>query len=97
MYVQDGTAPDAIPAAPDVPDRRSAVHIRAIFDQALHVVEPFFDRRNAWFGVGLEHLAYRVLRERYPELTTSEIHVFIVAARRVFAERQAAALSTQTH
>ncbi len=79
----------AATAAPDETERRVHLRLRAVFDEAIERVAPFFDRRNAWSDADLEHCAYRTMREHYPELTAEEVYVFVVAARRVFAARRA--------
>jgi hypothetical protein len=68
-------------------DRRVHLRLRAVFDSALALVAPFFDRNRIWSGVSLEYFAYRVLREHYPDLSAVDIHVFVAAARRVYAVR----------
>jgi hypothetical protein len=71
-------------------DRRVDLRLRAIFEVAFPLVEPFFDPKNTWGGQSLEHFAFRVLRENYPDLSSEQIFVFVSAARRVYASRQAA-------
>ena len=46
------------------PDRRQNPQFRELFDAAYVMVEPFFDPNAGWGGHSLEHLAFRVLRER---------------------------------
>lgn len=70
------------------PERRVNLRLRSIFEEALLLVEPFFDTRNSWFGQSLDHFAFRVLRDHYPDLSGDEIFVFVTAARRVYAGRQ---------
>ena len=72
---------------PDSEDRRKNPHLREVFDDAYMLIEPFFDPSNQWGGKTLEHLAFRVMREHYPQVSSDEIHVFIEAAKRVYAER----------
>jgi hypothetical protein len=75
-------------------DRRVDLRLRAIFDVAFPLIEPFFDPKNSWGGQSLEHFAFRVLREHYPQLSSDEIFVFVSAARRVYAARQIAGKET---
>ncbi len=85
--------PDAVHGS--VRERRVHVRVRSVFDAALVLVEPCFDPQNAWSGVGLEHLAYRLMRERYPHLGIDEIHAFLVAAGQIYrGERSGAARCT---
>ncbi len=66
------------------PERRVNLQLRQIFVQAYDVVEPFFDPANSWGGRSHEHLAYRALHERFPDLTSAEVFVIVAAAKRVF-------------
>ena len=80
--------PETAGVAADIPhDRRVHLRLRSIFDAALALVAPFFDGEQTWSGVSLEYFAYRTLREHYPELSAVDIHVFMAAARRVYAVR----------
>ncbi|MCX7143915.1 MAG: hypothetical protein NT123_23310 [Proteobacteria bacterium] len=56
-----------------------------IFGDVFLLVEPFFDPDNSWGGQPLEHLAFRALREQYPDLSGDEIIMLIAAVRRVYA------------
>lgn len=69
------------------PDRRSNPGLRELFDTAYAMIEPFFDPGAGWGGRSLEHLAFRVLRENYPSLSAEEVHVIIVAAHRIYIQR----------
>lgn len=73
------------------PERRRNRQLREIFVDAYALVEPFFDPANSWNGQTLEHLAFRVLRENYPQSSSDDIYVFLAAAKRFHAERAAAA------
>jgi hypothetical protein len=70
------------------PERRVNTRLRSVFDTALELVGACFDPQQAWSGVCLEHIAYRVLREHYPELSAGEIYAFVVAAKRIYSTRQ---------
>jgi len=70
------------------PERRQELQLREVFDSAYPLVEPFFDPANSWGGQTLEHLAFRVMREHYPQVSSDEIYVFISAAKRVYNERK---------
>jgi hypothetical protein len=65
-------------------ERRANPEIRQIFVDAYEVLEPFFDPRNQWAGRSHEHLAYRALHERFPQLTPQQVQILVEAARRVF-------------
>ncbi len=66
-------------------ERRVNLKLREIFVEAYEVVAPFFDPANAWGGQPHEHLAYRALAERFPQLSAAEVQLVVTAARRVFA------------
>lgn len=68
-------------------DRRRNPRLRAAFDAAFVMIEPFFDPAQGWGGQSLEHLAFRVVRENFPELSSEEVHALVVAAHRVYIER----------
>lgn len=73
---------------PDPEDRRRHLQLREVFESAYMLIEPFFDPNNQWGGKTLEHLAFRVMREHYPQVSSDEIHVFIDAAKRYYTEQQ---------
>ena len=54
------------------------------------MIEPFFDPKSGWGGHSLEHLAFRVLRENFTDLSGEEVHTIIVAAHRRYIERNPA-------
>lgn len=72
------------PDGTEADERRTNVEIRQIFVDAYEVLEPFFDPRNQWAGHSHEHLAFRALHERFPQLTPQQIQILVEAARRVF-------------
>lgn len=74
-------------ATEDAVDRRRNPRLRAIFDTAFRMIEPFFDPAQGWGGHSLEHLAFRVVRDNFPELDSEEVHSLVVAAHRVYIER----------
>lgn len=73
----------------DARDRRKHHRVREIFEEAVDLIAPFFDPANTWGNRTLDHLAYRSLRETYPDLSMEEVHVLVVAAQRVYANRRA--------
>lgn len=68
-----------------VAERRKAPQLRTIFIEAYDVIEPFFSPDNAWGGYTHEHLAFRALHERFPNLSGEEVFIIVTAAKRVFA------------
>jgi hypothetical protein len=77
------------PLEVDARERRKHHRVREIFEEAVDLIAPFFDPANTWGNRTLDHLAYRSLRETYPDLSMEEVHVLVVAAQRVYAERRA--------
>lgn len=68
-------------------ERRRNIRLREIFESAFAMIEPFFDPAQGWGGQSLEHLAFRVVRENFSELTSEEVHSLVVAAHRVYIQR----------
>ena len=83
------TATDDASAAPA--ERRKYHRVREIFEEAYELIAPFFARENRWGNATLDHLAYRVVREQYPELSFEEVHILVVASKRVYTEAEDAA------
>jgi hypothetical protein len=83
--------PTTAPASwnPGEPDRRRYTQLREIFDEAYERISPFFAKENRWGNATLDHLAYRVVRENYPQLSFDEVHVLVVACHRVYSELEA--------
>lgn len=74
------------PSSPaELADRRVDGQLRARFVEIYAVLEPFFDPENAWSGQTHEHLAYRSLHERFPDLSGEQVFIIVAAAKRVFA------------
>jgi hypothetical protein len=65
-------------------DRRVNLQVREMFVEAYDILEPFFDPANAWAGQTHEHLAFRTLHERFPNLSGEEVMIIVIAAKRVF-------------
>ena len=65
-------------------ERRRDVEIRELFVEAYDVLAPFFNPDNQWGGSNHEHLAYRALHERFPNLSGEQIFNIVDAAKRVF-------------
>jgi len=78
---------DSINAGRQPEERRSNSKLRALFDTAYTMIEPFFDPDQGWGGHSLEHLAFRVLRENFSELSSEEVHTIVVVAHRIYIER----------
>ena len=77
--------PAVVPA-----ERRVHVRVREIFAEAIELIPPILRPQRDLVRRPLGHFAQRMLRERYPDLTTEEIYVLVTAAKRVYtAERKA--------
>jgi hypothetical protein len=68
----------------DTDERRKAPELRGIFVDAYDILQPFFDQANSWAGHTHEHLAYRALHERFPNLSGEQVFIIVAAAKRVF-------------
>lgn len=68
-------------------ERRQNLTLRDLFDTAYAMIAPFFDPDQGWAGHSLEHLAFRVLRENFPQLSGEEVHTIVVVAHRVYIDR----------
>jgi hypothetical protein len=65
-------------------ERRVNPKMRERFVEIYDILEPFFDPANSWAGQIHEHLAFRALHERFPDLSGEEVLVIVIAAKRVF-------------
>jgi hypothetical protein len=65
-------------------ERRVNSKLREQFVEIYDILEPFFDPANSWAGHTHEHLAFRALHERFPDLSGDEVLVIVIAAKRVF-------------
>jgi hypothetical protein len=68
-------------------ERRHNLRLRDLFEEAYERVAPCLDPRQTWGRVPLEHLAFRMLREAYPELPPQEVHLLVCASVRVYRQR----------
>lgn len=75
------------PATVPPVERRNNIALREMFDAAYVMIEPFFDPNAGWGGHSLEHLAFRVLRDNFPSLSSEEVHIIVVAAHRIYIDR----------
>jgi hypothetical protein len=56
--------------------------LRALFDTAFAMVEPFFDSEKGRAGLSRERLAFRVVSENFSELSSAEVQSLVVSAHR---------------
>jgi hypothetical protein len=64
-------------------DRRK---VDLVYPPVYEALRPFFDRRTQWgnSGGGQEVLAYRTLKDHFPELSPQEIFLTVITARHLF-------------
>lgn len=58
---------------------------RLIYPPAYEAIRPFFDPRTQWGHGAQEHLAFHTLKDHFPELSSQEVFLIIVTAKRLFA------------
>ncbi len=68
-------------------ERRQHPELRTLFEEAYIRIEFCFDPQQTWGGLPLEHLAFRMLREAYPQISSQEVHLLVGASLRVYKER----------
>jgi hypothetical protein len=68
-------------------ERRRNPQLRVVFDHAYPILEPFFDPSSGWDAHTRQHVAAGLLQDNFPELSSPDVHLIIVAAGRVFRER----------
>lgn len=67
-------------------DRRKQHELRAVFPAAYEALRPFFDPSNQWGSHSHEHLAYRTLKEHFPDLSAQDSFLIVITARRLFSQ-----------
>jgi hypothetical protein len=72
---------DTTPSA----ERRTNIELRAIFPEAFEALRPFFEATTQWEGQSHEHLAYRTLKEHFPDLSSQDVFIVVTTTRRLFA------------
>lgn len=65
-------------------ERRENLQLRAIFPAACEALKPFFAPGGEWGGAGHEHLAYRTLKEQFPQLSAQESFIAVATAKRLY-------------
>lgn len=68
-------------------ERRGRPQLRALFDAAFPLIEALCNPACGWGGRSLEHLAYRVVRDNFSELSSDEVRLLVAAAHRAFIDR----------
>lgn len=72
-----------MPSNPDTRLRTSTQDPLA-FPPAFEALRPFFDPSTQWGRNAQEVLAYRLLKDHFPELSPQEVFLTVVTARRLF-------------
>lgn len=67
-------------------ERRKFHAVRAIFEEALEHLEPFFNPAKTWGAGSMDHAAHVSMHERYPHLSQLELFVLVQAAKRYFSD-----------
>ncbi len=69
-------------------ERRSGQVVREHFEEGCALLAPFFDPARQWSKLPLDHLALRALRERFRDLTSTELIVMMSGIRNLHASRR---------
>lgn len=83
----EATAPGNGLASPV--ERRTEQEVRECFAEACELVAPFFDPSKQWGKAPLHHLAMRVLRERFGNLSSTELMIMLGGIRNLYESRRA--------
>ncbi|MBI3523701.1 MAG: hypothetical protein HY066_04115 [Betaproteobacteria bacterium] len=68
-------------------ERRANNRLRDIFDEGFALLGPFFEGNNAPGDQSIDDLAFLVMSENFPDLTQDEIYIFVMAAKRIYADQ----------
>lgn len=71
---------------PAASDRRVNPGLRLIFTEVCETLRPFFEPAGRWHNQSHEHLAYRCVREQFPQLGAQESFVVVAAAKRLWLQ-----------
>jgi hypothetical protein len=55
-----------------------------VYPPAYEALRPFFDRRTQWGSSAQVVLAYRTLKDHFPELSPQEVFLTVITARHLF-------------
>ena len=69
------------------PERRRHTYLRALFDDVLHRVEPFFREGSGLNGSRTDYWVVRTIRDAYPDLNNEQAHVLANATMRYYRDR----------
>jgi hypothetical protein len=71
----------------ELPERRKHTNLRAVFDDVVRRVEPFFKQGSELNGMRTDFWMVRTICDAYPELSSEEANVLANAAIRYYQER----------
>jgi hypothetical protein len=69
------------------PERRKHPNLRALFDDVVRRVEPFFQQGGELNGVRTDFWMARTIGDAYPDLSNEEVHVLARAVMRYYQEQ----------
>ncbi len=64
-------------------ERRSHLHLRAIYPEARSHIDHLFRNRHDWAGSPIDMLAQRLVHETYPHLRSEDIRILVNAIERM--------------
>lgn len=65
------------------PERRKYPHLRTIYDEARQLIAHLFNRQREPTARPMEHIAHRIIQQRYPNLSDHDIRILVGAIERV--------------
>jgi hypothetical protein len=74
-------------APPNIPDRRKNTEIREIFVSACEILAPIIEGNAKVLTVSAFGMA-RMLHDRFPALTTSQVQIVIATAEKLYFKKR---------
>ncbi|MDP3088433.1 MAG: hypothetical protein Q8M99_09655 [Methylotenera sp.] len=74
-------------APPNIPDRRNNMEIRDIFVSACEILAPIISSNAKVLTVSAFGMA-RMLQDRFPTLTASQVQIVIATAEKLYFEKR---------
>lgn len=66
-------------------ERRVHLQLRVQFDAVFVFLQPYFAAQVDWGGASHEHLAYRALKEHFPEMSSQDCFIAVATVKRMVA------------
>lgn len=79
---------ESAPAVQPPADRRVEGDVRTHFEEGCTLLAPFFDPARQWGTTPFNHLALRVLRERFRHLDSTELMVMLEGIRNLHKHKR---------